>query len=190
MEQEQTPKVPDPRIYVACLAAYNNGVLHGEWLDAAVEEEDLWQGVHGVLATSPVPDAEEHAIHDYEAFQGIQLGEYDSIERVAKIARLVKDHGAAFAAWWSYDTSRELDEAEEAFQGRLIGSFASETELRDHLYDEMGIEHIEDWAQQHTPEWTHQYMQFDMEGYVRDLQLSGEMHVVDDSGTLHAFWTY
>jgi Antirestriction protein (ArdA) len=23
-----------PRIYVACLAAYNNGRLHGEWIDA------------------------------------------------------------------------------------------------------------------------------------------------------------
>lgn len=23
-----------PRIYVACLAAYNNGHLHGRWIDA------------------------------------------------------------------------------------------------------------------------------------------------------------
>ena len=25
----------EPRIYVACLAAYNNGILHGAWIDAA-----------------------------------------------------------------------------------------------------------------------------------------------------------
>ena len=24
----------NPRIYVACLAAYNNGYLHGAWIDA------------------------------------------------------------------------------------------------------------------------------------------------------------
>ena len=23
-----------PRVYIACLAAYNNGILHGKWLDA------------------------------------------------------------------------------------------------------------------------------------------------------------
>ncbi|WP_447531297.1 antirestriction protein ArdA, partial [Legionella pneumophila] len=23
-----------PQIYVACLAAYNNGIVHGEWIDA------------------------------------------------------------------------------------------------------------------------------------------------------------
>ena len=27
----------EPRIYVACLAAYNNGHLHGAWIDAAQE---------------------------------------------------------------------------------------------------------------------------------------------------------
>jgi hypothetical protein len=23
-----------PKIYVACLASYNNGILHGKWIDA------------------------------------------------------------------------------------------------------------------------------------------------------------
>jgi Antirestriction protein (ArdA) len=26
--------ITEPRIYVACLAAYNNGYLHGAWIDA------------------------------------------------------------------------------------------------------------------------------------------------------------
>lgn len=30
-----------PRIYVACLAAYNNGSLHGRWIDA---DQDFWPG--------------------------------------------------------------------------------------------------------------------------------------------------
>jgi antirestriction protein len=28
----------EPRIYVACLAAYNNGNLHGAWIDATQGE--------------------------------------------------------------------------------------------------------------------------------------------------------
>ena len=34
------PVLPDqPRIYVACLAAYNNGCLHGRWIDATTPDE-------------------------------------------------------------------------------------------------------------------------------------------------------
>ena len=30
-----------PRIYVACLAAYNGGTLHGEWIDADQSADDI-----------------------------------------------------------------------------------------------------------------------------------------------------
>ncbi|KDA00731.1 antirestriction protein ArdA, partial [Hyphomonas oceanitis] len=53
--------VPDhPRIYVACLAAYNNGRLHGAWIDA-ITPDAIRAGVREMLATSPEPDAEEWA---------------------------------------------------------------------------------------------------------------------------------
>ena len=31
-----------PRIYVACLAAYNNGILHGAWIEAT-EAWSMWE---------------------------------------------------------------------------------------------------------------------------------------------------
>lgn len=31
----------DIRIYVACLAAYNNGILHGAWIDADQDVDDM-----------------------------------------------------------------------------------------------------------------------------------------------------
>lgn len=46
----------DMRIYVACLASYNNGVLHGEWLDLTSDEDELWEGIKRVLRTSPYPN--------------------------------------------------------------------------------------------------------------------------------------
>ena len=33
MKNNQT-LTDQPRIYAACLAAYNNGILHGEWIEA------------------------------------------------------------------------------------------------------------------------------------------------------------
>ena len=75
-----------PRIYVACLAAYNNGKLHGEWIDADMDADMIEDAVQEMLAKSPIPTAEEWAIHDHDGFGGIKIGEYESFERVAKLA--------------------------------------------------------------------------------------------------------
>ena len=40
------------RIYVACLAAYNNGCLHGRWIDATTPDE-IMDAVRAMLAASP-----------------------------------------------------------------------------------------------------------------------------------------
>ncbi|PHR60967.1 MAG: hypothetical protein COA43_04810 [Robiginitomaculum sp.] len=51
------------RIYVACLASYNSGVLHGRWIDATQGENHIWSLVKSMLAASPEENAEEWAIH-------------------------------------------------------------------------------------------------------------------------------
>ena len=44
------PPLPEtPRIYVACLAAYNNGCLHGRWIDVTTPDE-IWDAVRATLA--------------------------------------------------------------------------------------------------------------------------------------------
>ena len=53
----------NPRIYVACLAAYNSGYLHGAWIDADQPADDIQSAVGEMLAASPIPRAEEWAIH-------------------------------------------------------------------------------------------------------------------------------
>ena len=40
----QTTQTTTPKIYVACLAAYNNGFLHGQWIDANQETEAIHAG--------------------------------------------------------------------------------------------------------------------------------------------------
>lgn len=58
------PELMDtPRIYVACLAAYNAGTLHGKWIEATQDIEDIWKEIRDMLASSPEPNSEEWAIH-------------------------------------------------------------------------------------------------------------------------------
>ena len=85
-----------PRIYVACLAAYNNGRLHGRWIDADQSVDEIWSEVQAMLAASPEPGAEEWAIHDYEGFGALRLSEWESFERVSAIAAGIEQHGPAF----------------------------------------------------------------------------------------------
>lgn len=86
-----TNETSEIRIYVACLAAYNNGILHGCWIDATQGEDHLWEGIKAMLAVSPVPGAEEHAIHDYEGFDGVSLSEYESMQHVAELATFIDE---------------------------------------------------------------------------------------------------
>ena len=109
-----------PRIYVACLAAYNAGRLHGVWIDANQSAEDIHSEVADMLAVSPEPGAEEWAIHDYEGFTPLRLSEWESFERVSAIAAGIAEHGAAFTAWLSYDDDRDpadVQTFEDAYRG-------------------------------------------------------------------------
>jgi len=63
----------DIQIYVACLASYNNGILHGAWINAEQDAYAIYDEVQTMLTASPVKDAEEWAIHDYEGFEGVRL---------------------------------------------------------------------------------------------------------------------
>src|SRR5437763_12192716 len=124
------------RVYVACLAAYNNGRLHGRWIDANQSPEDIWEEVHAMLASSPEPGAEEWAIHDYEGFGSLRLSEWESFERVSAIAAGIAEHGHAFTAWLSYDESRDLENP-EAFLDAYRGEWDSLRACAEQFADDM-----------------------------------------------------
>ena len=44
----------NPRIYVACLAAYNNGYLHGAWIDADQDTDEIRAEVAAMLLSCPL----------------------------------------------------------------------------------------------------------------------------------------
>lgn len=65
-----------PSIYVACLASYNNAILHGVWIDATQSEDEIMAEIWSMLDNIPEPNAEEYAIQDYEGFGSIPIHEY------------------------------------------------------------------------------------------------------------------
>jgi antirestriction protein len=193
--EEQNPKfeqlqlVERIAVWAGALSAYNSGILHGEWLQADVEPEELWDGVHRVLQTSPQPNEEEFGIFDHEGFQGIHLGEFESVERVTTLARLVAEHGEAFACWYNNDPSVELDEAEEQFAEAYMGAFDNQGELSAHVEDFMCIEETMQEAYGVLPNWMAVYVKFDVEGFIRDLNYNGDVFTVERSGKLYTFWS-
>lgn len=131
-----------PKIYVACLAAYNSGTLHGQWIDANQDPEAIHAEIQDMLGCSPALGAEEWAIHDYEGFEGLRLSEYEDIEKVSEIAGFIQEYGEAWALYaehigLEYATKDSFD---DAYQGQwdseedFAEDLASETmEIPEHL---------------------------------------------------------
>ena len=84
------------QIYVASLSDYNNGRLHGRWIDANQDFQAIWDEIGEMLAGSQDDPADEHAIHDASGFGAYRVGEYDSIED-GEIQRSLRDrvHGSS-----------------------------------------------------------------------------------------------
>jgi antirestriction protein len=115
----------NPRIYVACLASYNNGILHGAWIDAdQCDEETLKLEINAMLAASPIPNAEEYAIHDHEGFGGATVGEYMGIDEIRRLAAFVAENGRLGVTVLQY-FGGDVDEAHETLEDRYLGSFES-----------------------------------------------------------------
>lgn len=167
-----------PRIYVACLAAYNNGILHGEWIDADQSADEIHEAVQRMLAASPEPGAEEWAIHDYEGFAPLRLSEWESFERVAAIAAGIAEHGAAFAAWLSYDETRDQIDT-GAFEDAYRGEWDS---LRAYAEDYAESTGLYDVAEKSGSA----YVVVDLDMLARDLDI--ELYsVATDHGTVYVF---
>ncbi|MCY7273039.1 MAG: antirestriction protein ArdA [Phormidesmis sp. CAN_BIN44] len=123
-----------PRIYVACLAAYNNGILHGEWIDCDQDADSIQEEINAMLKQSPEPNAEEWAIHDSDCFKGLKISESESIEKVAELAALIGEHGAAFAAYVDH-VGMEYATA-DGFQESYRGKYESEKDFAEELWNE------------------------------------------------------
>jgi len=166
-----------PSIYVACLASYNNGILHGDLIDATQEPDDIMADVQTVLKESPMPNAEEWAIHDYNDFAGLSLSEYESFEKVHELAAFLQEHGKLGRLLLeNFDDTEEADKAiTESYCGEYtcIGNFAEElTESTTQIPNNLVY-----------------YIDYRRMG--RDMELSGDIFtVITAHDEVHVFWSH
>jgi antirestriction protein len=162
-ERAERFRYPSPRIWIACLAAYNDGKLHGEWVDGAVEVEELAAAAQRVLETSSIPGVEEYAIFDSDEFGGFNVGEYERLKTVARVARGIREHGHAFAAWAELDDDDPdmLDGFDDAFLDEYESSEAWAREVSPRRFPPPGA----------IPETVRPYLHIDYAGWARAAEL-------------------
>lgn len=181
------------RIYAACLASYNNGVLHGRWIDADSDVDAMQTELAAMLRTSPypnvtvrdpetgesVPSAEEWALHDSEGLPST-FGEYCGLQAVADYVALCEEHShidsddmAAIVA--DFGT---VDAARDALDDRFCGIYPAFKDYADEAADEMLSAH------ENLPEAVSRY--FDYDAFARDLR--HDMHPVDVPSGVAVFY--
>lgn len=165
------------RIYVADLAAYNNGKLHGVWIDATQDIEQIWEEINAMLKASPEGFAEEYAIHDYEGFGSYEVSEYEGIEEVQAIACFIEEYPDFGSKLLDY--SADLDEAKHQAEENYSGCYKSLADYAEELTE--GTSQI--------PENLAYYIDYERMG--RDWERSGDIFTIETAyDEVHIFWNH
>jgi len=174
--------LPEVGIYVACLAAYNNGKLHGAWIDLAgdIDEEGIQEGIDWVLSLSPDGGAEEWAMHDSCGLPGyLSRTEWPALgELVAWVDGL--------SAYADEDT-REAYQLECENQGRTIeedsfrdaycGTYSSGEDYAQETAEDLGcIPKGGGWPLS-CIDWEGAWHQLTYDGYREEDCASGGVHI-------------
>lgn len=166
------------RIYVADLAAYNSGYLHGVWIDATQDLAEIQAQVNDMLAKSPVEGAEEYAIHDHEGFDSYDLGEYAGLEAAHLVAVFLENY-PEFGGGLLSNFNGDLEAAKAAAEDNYIGSYASLADYAQELTEETT----------QIPESLRHYIDYD--SMARDMTLNGDVFTIEAGYQMvHIFWNH
>ncbi|MGB5133652.1 MAG: antirestriction protein ArdA [Prochlorococcaceae cyanobacterium] len=178
--------LPDVGAYVACLAAYNSGRLHGAWVDLEVIDGDvdaLQECIDWVLATSPEPGAEEWAMHDHAGLPDcLSRSEWPDLADLAAWGEALADLSRSeWEAFRFYCDDRgeicDVDDFRDAYQGR----WDSGEDFAYQLAEDLGA----------VPESTAWPLTcIDWEAAWRELRIGGDyIDAAADGGGVHIFRT-
>ncbi|GAA4104817.1 antirestriction protein ArdA [Streptomyces hundungensis] len=176
------------QIYAACLAAYNNGILHGEWIDATQDPDSIGHEIQLMLERSPIPGAEEFAIHDYDGFGGLDLGEYESLADLHAIALALDDFPTVVVA--HFHGQVDAEDLLETCQAQYIGSVTEESGPEEEVYAAYILAE-EDHFWEGLPKQYQDHKRAIARSEARDRLLNGEVTVLyGGAGTWHFVSTY
>lgn len=166
-----------PEIYVACLASYNNGKLHGCWIDATQDEWQISEEIDEMLSESPEPYPGDWAVHDYSGFfdAGSSLGEHPNLEKVALAAKLIEEHNELASEVISHFCG-DIDEAQKALKDKYLGEYDS---LGDYAAEQC------ESLLGNIPDHIVRYIDYDSMG--RDYELGGDVFIIKLDGKVHIF---
>jgi len=164
----EAPRVPS--VWIGCLAAYNSGRLHGEWVEIPDDAEELRAEIKRVLNKSPEPMADEWAFMDYE-YVPSTFGENPDLQELCDYASLYNAHGEAVTGFIEIFGLGNLDE----FADYYVGCYDS--------FDDFAYEDADEVIACNSSEGS-EFLQryFDYEAYSRDLSYDFS-HWDGDNGT-------
>lgn len=170
---ERPPAADYPRVWIGSLSDYTGGVLHGEWMDAAVSEEELQAQIAAMLTRSEEQPAEEWMIFDSDNFGSYRVGEYDDLASLTAIARGIVEHGPAFAVYAELQTG-DLEHFSDVF----LGASESREAWAQTIVEDFGVEEAVDRLD--LPDWLKGHIQIDLNGIAHDLVISGDVAIEDN----------
>jgi len=180
LKREDTAETP--RIYVASLADYNAGRLHGRWIDANQSADSIRDEIAQMLTESKESIAEDYAIHDYEHFGDLALSEYTGIDQVAEAAFQLTEHGPVFASLLNHVGGTScMDEALRYMEEAYCGEYDNLTDYVEQFIEDCYSDSLKD-----LPEFIRYHI--DYEGIGRDMELGGDVFTLACEGRVHVFY--
>ena len=199
-----------PRIYVADLAAYNAGILHGKWIDADEDASYMQDQIDELLRNSPCPNVEVDCPccaglpDSYEVnaegkcVRCLGKGKIPSAEEFA--IHDTEDLGNLVKEYTPIEEVAKLAKLRDGFYTEVIEAALEHTDLdgaEEWLSDcyQGSFRTLEDWAEEfledtgqlgEMPEALRPY--FDFEKWARDAELGGDVFTVDGGEGVHVFW--
>ena len=138
-----------PRVWVGCLACYNDGLLVGEWFDAAdcPQDREEFDAAVTVPATHfPGSNHEELWVFDHECIP--VSGEFSPMD-AQKYATWLEDLGGsehgAFNAFLKMTDEPFSDESVSDFREAYAGAYESDRDFAQELADDLGFKQPSEW---------------------------------------------
>jgi antirestriction protein len=174
-------------LYIQCLRAYNQGIIHGDWIDLHECEdlEHLYKKCQEIIFSSPAQGAEEYAIFDDQGFYRLLHYPYPDIA----IAWCIHEHFLdaekenidlhLFAKWLEIEKN---------------GYYCEDFHVSDFQASYRGEYHsIEDYAEECSDLGKEKSMileYFDYKRYGHDMELEGSIWTIDHNCKVHIFDNY